>query len=123
VLREQQGTHIHKINQKQKQTNKKLGLYIRELPAVSQCVTCNVICQVASEMGQNEPSQGGQHGVNNTVSEAAFEGQVGQAAHPASKEAQCPRHCPCSKSGSHMQDLRTAAPGLPPGKGAYHATW
>lgn len=59
----------------------------RGLPALSQCVTFSVIRQVAGEMGQNEPSQGSQHGVN-TVSEAAFERRVGQAAYPASKEAQ-----------------------------------
>lgn len=67
-------------------------------------------------MGQNKPSQGGQRGVTNTVSEAAFEGQVEQAACCAFKEA-------LTRSGSHKQHLMTAAPGLPPGKSAYHATW
>lgn len=70
---------------------------------------------VTLSMGQNKPGQGGQRRVINTVSEAAFEGQVGQAACCAFEEA-------LTRSGSHRQDLMTAAPGLPPGKSAYHAT-
>ena len=48
--------------------------------------TFNVIRLAATKMAQNEPDENGERGVIvNTASNAAFEGQVGQAAYSASK--------------------------------------
>jgi NAD(P)-dependent dehydrogenase (short-subunit alcohol dehydrogenase family) len=76
--------------------------------------TFNAIRLAVAAMAENEPTSGGERGVIiNTVSIAAFEGQIGQAAYSASKGGIVGMTLPIAREVAHLGvRLVAIAPGL-----------
>jgi NAD(P)-dependent dehydrogenase (short-subunit alcohol dehydrogenase family) len=85
----------------------------RKVVEVNLVGTFNVLRLVASRLAQNEPSAGGERGVIvNTASNAAFDGQIGQAAYSASKGGVVGMTLPIARElGRHGIRVMTIAPG------------
>ena len=85
----------------------------RKIVEVNLVGTFNVIRLVAMRLAQNEPTASGERGVIvNTASNAAFEGQIGQAAYSASKGGVVGMTLPIARElGRHGIRVMTIAPG------------
>jgi NAD(P)-dependent dehydrogenase (short-subunit alcohol dehydrogenase family) len=85
----------------------------RRIVDVNLTGTFNVIRLVAVKLAQNEPDDEGTRGVIvNTASNAAFDGQIGQAAYSASKGGVVSMTLPIARElGRHGIRVMTIAPG------------
>ena len=90
-----------------------LGLFATVL-SVNVAGTFNVMTLAAAAMVTTEPAEDGQRGVVvNTASIAAFDGQVGQAAYAASKDAVAGLTLPAARDlASHGIRVCSIAPGI-----------
>jgi NAD(P)-dependent dehydrogenase (short-subunit alcohol dehydrogenase family) len=85
----------------------------REIVEINLVGTFNVLRLAASAMLKNEPTQEGERGVIvNTASNAAFDGQIGQAAYSASKGGVVSLTLPVARElARHGVRVMTIAPG------------
>jgi NAD(P)-dependent dehydrogenase (short-subunit alcohol dehydrogenase family) len=85
----------------------------RKIVEVNLVGTFNVIRLTVAKLAQNEPDENGERGVIvNTASNAAFDGQIGQAAYTASKAGVAGMTLPIARElGRHGIRVMTIAPG------------
>lgn len=85
----------------------------RKIVEVNLVGTFNVIRLAVAKLAQNEPDENGERGVIvNTASNAAFDGQIGQAAYTASKAGVAGMTLPIARElGRHGIRVMTIAPG------------
>jgi len=86
----------------------------RKVVDVNLSGTFNVIRLAAARMAANEPTEGGERGVIvNTASNAAYDGQIGQAAYSASKAGVVGMTLPIARElARHGIRVVTIAPGV-----------
>jgi NAD(P)-dependent dehydrogenase (short-subunit alcohol dehydrogenase family) len=87
--------------------------HFRRVIEINLVGTFNVVRVAASQMAENEPSEGGERGVVvMTASVAAFDGQIGQAAYSASKGGIVGMTLPMAREFARMGvRVMTVAPG------------
>jgi NAD(P)-dependent dehydrogenase (short-subunit alcohol dehydrogenase family) len=85
----------------------------RKIVEVNLVGTFNVIRLTVAKLAQNEPDENGERGVIvNTASNAAFDGQIGQAAYTASKAGVAGMTLPIARElGRHGIRVMAIAPG------------